>query len=117
MQINRIEKTVRDEGLKVTYEAADTSGSTANVAVVTESHVIVASVGDSRAVLVYRDANNQDLRVKVGSEVIETHSLNMPQPLSVDHKPGLDEERNRIEKAGGRVTEYKVFVLRMFDDM
>jgi serine/threonine protein phosphatase PrpC len=56
---------VRDEGVKIAYEAADTSGSTANVAVVTESHVIVANVGDSRAVLVYRDPTTKELRAKV----------------------------------------------------
>jgi serine/threonine protein phosphatase PrpC len=47
----------------------------------------VANIGDSRAVLC---RNGQ------------------PVPLSTDHKPDLPSERNRIEKAGGFVTDGRV---------
>lgn len=47
----------------------------------------VANIGDSRAVLCR------------GGQ---------PLPLSIDHKPDLTEERNRIEKAGGFVKEGRV---------
>ncbi|EYU21346.1 hypothetical protein MIMGU_mgv1a006033mg [Erythranthe guttata] len=62
--------------------AAETVGSTAVVAVVCSSHIIVANCGDSRAVL-YR-----------GKEVVA---------LSVDHKPNREDEYARIEASGGKV--------------
>lgn len=60
-------------------------GSTAVVAVVCSTHVIVANCGDSRAVL---------CRGKVA------------MPLSVDHKPDREDECSRIEAAGGRVIKW-----------
>ncbi|OIV99746.1 hypothetical protein TanjilG_26084 [Lupinus angustifolius] len=66
--------------------APDTVGSTAVVAILSQSHIIVANCGDSRAVL-YR-----------GKEAL---------PLSVDHKPNREDEWARIEAAGGRVINWK----------
>lgn len=60
-------------------------GSTAVVAVVCSTHIIVANCGDSRAVL---------CRGKVA------------MPLSVDHKPNREDECLRIEAAGGRVIKW-----------
>lgn len=71
--------------------APETVGSTAVVAVVCSSHIIVANCGDSRAVLCR------------GKE---------PVPLSVDHKPNREDEYARIEAAGGKVIQwngYRVF--------
>ncbi|EPS72331.1 hypothetical protein M569_02427, partial [Genlisea aurea] len=65
--------------------AAATVGSTAVVAVVSSSHIVVANCGDSRAVL-YRG------KVAV--------------PLSVDHKPNREDECARIEAAGGKVIQW-----------
>ena len=45
----------------------------------------VANVGDCRAVLVQSDGNFE--------------------PLSIDHKPNLKSERERIESLGGKVTQ------------
>ncbi|CAA7056608.1 unnamed protein product [Microthlaspi erraticum] len=59
-------------------------GSTAVVALVCSSHIIVSNCGDSRAVL---------LRGKDS------------MPLSVDHKPDREDEYARIEKAGGKVIQ------------
>ncbi|KAI3443603.1 hypothetical protein Pfo_000268 [Paulownia fortunei] len=59
--------------------------STAVVAVVCSTHIIVANCGDSRAVL---------CRGKV------------PMPLSVDHKPNREDECTRIEAAGGKVINW-----------
>lgn len=67
------------------------AGSTAVMAYVTESHIHVANVGDSRCVLVRKAA-------KGGSEVLA---------LSRDHKPDLSKERQRIERLGGRVEACK----------
>ncbi|CAJ1941643.1 unnamed protein product [Sphenostylis stenocarpa] len=66
--------------------AAETAGSTAVVAILSQTHIIVANCGDSRTVL-YR-----------GKEAM---------PLSSDHKPNREDERARIEAAGGRVIHWK----------
>ncbi|XP_073139558.1 protein phosphatase 2C 50-like isoform X2 [Henckelia pumila] len=65
--------------------APETVGSTAVVAVVCSSHIIVANCGDSRAVLCR------------GKEAI---------PLSTDHKPNREDEYARIEASGGKVFEW-----------
>ncbi|XP_022754842.1 protein phosphatase 2C 77-like isoform X2 [Durio zibethinus] len=65
--------------------APETVGSTALVAIVSSTHIIVANCGDSRAVL-YRGK--------------------LPMPLSVDHKPDREDERARIEAAGGKVIQW-----------
>ncbi|KAH0708370.1 hypothetical protein KY284_009797 [Solanum tuberosum] len=65
--------------------APETVGSTAVVAVVCSSHIIVANCGDSRAVLCR------------GKE---------PMALSVDHKPNREDEYKRIEAAGGKVIQW-----------
>lgn len=62
--------------------ARENVGSTAIIALVCTSHIIVANCGDSRAVLC------------CGKEAIA---------LSVDHKPNREDELARIEAAGGRV--------------
>ncbi|WVZ99429.1 hypothetical protein U9M48_044727 [Paspalum notatum var. saurae] len=65
--------------------AAENVGSTAVVAVVCSSHVVVANCGDSRVVLCR------------GKE---------PVPLSIDHKPDRKDERARIEAQGGKVIQW-----------
>ncbi|CAN8292834.1 unnamed protein product [Cochlearia groenlandica] len=64
----------------------ETVGSTAVVALVCSSHIIVSNCGDSRAVL---------LR---GKDSV---------PLTVDHKPDREDEYARIEKAGGKVIQWQ----------
>ncbi|GAB2267743.1 hypothetical protein Dimus_002723 [Dionaea muscipula] len=63
----------------------DTVGSTAVVAIVCSTHIMVANSGDSRAVLCR------------GKTVI---------PLSVDHKPEREDELKRIESEGGKVIQW-----------
>ncbi|XP_017701594.2 protein phosphatase 2C 50-like [Phoenix dactylifera] len=65
--------------------APETVGSTAVVAVICSSHIIIANCGDSRVVLCR------------GKE---------PVALSVDHKPNRDDEYARIEAAGGKVIQW-----------
>ncbi|ONI15479.1 hypothetical protein PRUPE_3G044900 [Prunus persica] len=65
--------------------APETVGSTAVVALVCSSHIIVANCGDSRAVLCR------------GKQAIA---------LSVDHKPNREDEYARIEAAGGKVIQW-----------
>ncbi|KAG2319778.1 hypothetical protein Bca4012_053963 [Brassica carinata] len=73
---------------KMVLEAVspETVGSTAVVALVCSSHIIVSNCGDSRAVL---------LRGKES------------MPLSVDHKPDREDEYARIERAGGKVIQWQ----------
>lgn len=66
------------------------AGSTACVAVIRGTQLVVASVGDSRAVLA------------VGGKAVE---------LTVDHKPELPEEVRRIRKLGGRIEDGRVMGL------
>ncbi|CAN4086978.1 unnamed protein product [Withania somnifera] len=65
--------------------APETVGSTAVVALICSSHIIVANCGDSRAVL-YR-----------GKEAVA---------LSIDHKPSREDEYARIEASGGKVIQW-----------
>ncbi|CAL4894613.1 unnamed protein product [Urochloa decumbens] len=65
--------------------AAENVGSTAVVAVVCSSHLVVANCGDSRVVLCR------------GKE---------PVAMSIDHKPDRKDERARIEALGGKVIQW-----------
>ncbi|CAI5489305.1 unnamed protein product [Closterium sp. Naga37s-1] len=74
------------------------SGSTAVVAALLGRRLVVASIGDSRAVLAYR--------CKAGHAAPGTApAINGMQckPLTNDHKCSVASERKRIEQAGGRV--------------
>jgi len=68
--------------LKLNDNASRDDGCTAVTAVVVQDRLLVANVGDSRAVL------------SRGGKAV---------PLSIDHKPNTREERTRIEDAGGVV--------------
>ncbi|CAD8197826.1 unnamed protein product [Paramecium pentaurelia] len=74
-----------------TYKATDTdesyAGCTANVALIHKNTLYVANAGDSRSVLC-RNNSNYD--------------------MSVDHKPDNPEEKSRIERAGGFVSDGRV---------
>ncbi|KAE7999080.1 hypothetical protein FH972_003561 [Carpinus fangiana] len=65
--------------------APETVGSTAVVALICSSHIIVANCGDSRAVL---------CRSKEA------------MALSIDHKPNREDEYARIEASGGKVIQW-----------
>ncbi|KAF4532776.1 hypothetical protein B566_EDAN003557 [Ephemera danica] len=72
------------------------SGSTAVVAFLSKEKVIVANIGDSRAILGRLVASTDPDEPKPKLVAVE---------LSHDHKPELLEERKRIEGAGGTVDE------------
>lgn len=67
-------------------------GCTACSALITPTHIIVANAGDSRAVWASKQADGKYQHAD----------------LSVDHKPELPKEKERIEKAGGFVWENRV---------
>eukprot|EP00937_MAST-01D_sp_MAST-1D-sp2_P002280 g2280.t1 len=66
---------------------SEASGCTAVAAIISPHFIVVANAGDSRCVLA-RDGG--------------------AQPMSFDHKPFMERERERIEAAGGCVTRRRV---------
>eukprot|EP00588_Corethron_pennatum_P021607 CAMPEP_0194321180 /NCGR_PEP_ID=MMETSP0171-20130528/17408_1 /TAXON_ID=218684 /ORGANISM="Corethron pennatum, Strain L29A3" /LENGTH=679 /DNA_ID=CAMNT_0039078967 /DNA_START=22 /DNA_END=2061 /DNA_ORIENTATION=- len=70
-------------------------GTTAVAVLLTPQFIICANVGDSRAVLCSERKSSKNSQV-------------MAIPLSVDHKPDLPKEKERIERAGGVVTSNRI---------
>ena len=66
------------------------SGTTCNLVLQLNKNLICASVGDSRAILIYDRGDSQN---------------NCIFPLSYDHKPDLPIEKNRIQLNGGVVDQ------------
>lgn len=66
------------------------SGSTAVTCYIQDNKIYTANAGDSRAI------------IGVKNEEIGWYYT----PISRDHKPGLPDERKRIEESGGRVSPY-----------
>ena len=83
-----------DEELKKEKFDSDGSGTTCVVVFQLEDHLICANAGDSRAILIHSDLNNDDnlLKTKVF-------------PLSYDCKPELPKEKERILSKGGTVEQ------------
>jgi len=72
----------------------DCSGTTANVAYILPHHIVVANAGDSRAVL---------------GQITKTSNGKVEAiPMSFDHKPKNERERQRILAAGGHVSMGRV---------
>ena len=68
------------------------SGTTCVLVIHIGFHIICANAGDSRAILIYDKNKEHDYKVF---------------PLSVDSKPELKEEKERIKKMGGKVGKIK----------
>jgi len=68
------------------------SGTTCVLVIHIGNHIICANVGDSRAILIYDKNKDHDYKVF---------------PLSIDNKPEMKEERERITKMGGKVEKIK----------
>ena len=69
------------------------SGSTVILVHINSNKIISINCGDSRAILISKK-NNSNYLNKRNNNIIE---------LSRDHKPDLPDEKNRIERSGGRV--------------
>ena len=74
------------------------SGCTCCLVIHLGKHILCANTGDSRAILVFDQANSINKK--------DLNYLNVV-PLSIDFKPELPEETNRIVMAGGEVEQMK----------
>ena len=80
----------------------DASGAAGVIALLSSDFLCVANVGDCRAVLgMGAEVGGADTTPSADDDAEPKHLVAMP--LSRDHKPGLAEERARIERAGGKV--------------
>lgn len=86
-EFSRIQESMKDLKLKrgPDYEA-DESGTTASVVLLFSDRIVCANVGDS-AIMIVRESEGE----------------NTIEQLSENHRPENPEERERIEKCGGRV--------------
>lgn len=80
-----------------TQPLVNLSGTTAISAGFHNGHLVISNVGDSRAILGYRDEQQKAKKDDTTSSSI------IAIPLSKDQTPWRLDERIRIEKAGGRV--------------
>ncbi|KAG6578132.1 Protein phosphatase 2C [Phytophthora cinnamomi] len=89
--------TVDDEILQRTVILNKRDGSTVLLGLLVGGKLFVANLGDSRGVLAHADENSEASDDE-GDEVVASAVR-----LSVDHKPDLKEETERVEEAGGKV--------------
>ena len=85
-----------DEQLKQAEFDTYNSGSTCILIIHVGQHILCANVGDSRALVTFDDQDEDP----------ELNYLEEAQ-LSIDYKPELEEEKNRIILSGGRVEKMK----------
>ena len=81
----KTEEDIKENGIE-----AENSGSTAVTVYISSINLLCANVGDSRAII---GSNKEDNKWT-------------SSPLSVDHKPDVKEEYERIIKANGHIDTY-----------
>ncbi|XP_027935639.1 uncharacterized protein LOC114190798 isoform X2 [Vigna unguiculata] len=88
-------RAVHDIDAKFSEEASKNnfhSGSTATIALVADDKILVANIGDSKAILCSKNFQSpKEAKVK---------------ELTSDHHPDRDDERNRVETAGGQIQNW-----------
>ncbi|CAI5715641.1 unnamed protein product [Peronospora destructor] len=87
--------TVDAEILQRTVILNKRDGSTVLLGLLVGGKLFVANLGDSRGVLAQADDNSE-----ASDDEVETPSA---VRLSIDHKPDLKEEMDRVQEAGGKV--------------
>ncbi|XP_050236569.1 probable protein phosphatase 2C 51 [Mercurialis annua] len=95
-----LSRTIADIDLRFSQEAVRNnyvSGSTAVVALIYDGKILVANVGDSKALLFSE-------KYQSGSSTVHLSAT----ALTYDHHPDREDERARIEAAGGSVTIWGV---------
>ncbi|GMP42594.1 hypothetical protein CsSME_00012285 [Camellia sinensis var. sinensis] len=93
-------RTIHDIDTKFSLEAFNNryiSGSTATIVLLVDGQILVASVGDSKALLC-----SKKIKSALGDEGASITVLDVEE-LTRDHHPDRDDERARIEAAGGFV--------------
>ncbi|GMP90886.1 hypothetical protein CsSME_00041821 [Camellia sinensis var. sinensis] len=93
-------RTIHDIDTKFSLEAFNNryiSGSTATIVLLVDGQILVASVGDSKALLC-----SEKIKSALGDEGASITVLDAEE-LTRDHHPDRDDERARIEAAGGFV--------------
>lgn len=100
------------------------SGSTASIVLKADEYVLVANIGDSKALLCSECSNlpeqfrgaswrehkrkrNKTTKLFRQENSNNSHSLLCVKELTQDHRPDRDEERTRIEAAGGSVLKWR----------
>ncbi|PSS07287.1 Protein phosphatase 2C 51 [Actinidia chinensis var. chinensis] len=78
------------------FKINSASGTTAVVVLLVDGQILVANVGDSKALLC-SETQDDDGSLK---------AYLSPKELTIDHTAHRDEERSRIEQAGGVITGY-----------
>jgi serine/threonine protein phosphatase PrpC len=102
--ITRFNKIVHNELESEKFDI-NFSGSTCVIVFHILSTLIVSNCGDSRAIVVIDEIKNKNKIVPQNSNII-TSNYNTVQ-LSVDHKPELPLEKERIEHNGGVVAQFE----------
>ena len=85
-----------DETLKTAEFDAYNSGTTCNLIIHIGAHIICVNTGDSRSIVAYDDQKDDN----------ELNYLESAQ-LSMDYKPDIPEEKNRILMSGGMIHKIK----------
>ena len=80
-------KSGEEDAAKHDYQTESFAGCTACVALIVKNELYVANSGDSRCII---------------------YSKGVAIALSEDHKPDLDHERDRIQKAGGYIIDGRI---------
>jgi serine/threonine protein phosphatase PrpC len=101
-------KKADDAFLRNAEERGLKDGSTATVAILHNHTITIANIGDSRGILVRTvqdDGTDPDAASPsaAGEAAAAGAVAHEAVPLTVDHRPDLPAERQRIEAAGGRV--------------
>ena len=98
--LKKFNKVSNDELISEKFDV-HFSGSTCILIFKLGANLIVSNTGDSRAIIV---KENRKKQISKGN--IDPCCHYEVEPLSKDHKPELREEKDRIEKAGGKVAQY-----------
>ncbi|KAL7487651.1 hypothetical protein ACHAWX_000209, partial [Stephanocyclus meneghinianus] len=96
-----------DEDLKNDPIAEKGGGSTAVVAVISDTKIFVANIGDSRCILVKKQSDLTEGKVSKENEWnLDTLEVSL---LSQDHTANLPCERERVEAAGLQVRPHPIY--------
>ncbi|CAD6256465.1 unnamed protein product [Miscanthus lutarioriparius] len=111
--VHDIDLTFSKEALQNNFE----SGSTATVVLIADGQIIAANVGDSKAFLCsqgydshHRNRKRRRKRNSINHEEFALANYDGPlyhaRELTKDHHPDREDERSRVEAAGGYVLEW-----------